>query len=121
MSIYDRSTWPDPRANPLVLLFERGDHWYSNTEILTALGYEPRRSLISQWPTLAEQLGEGETAVRNRGLLVIDDKRQPRTGGLERYFSRKALIIIAMRAQSANAAAFCNYIADAVAAPKSTP
>lgn len=35
--IYDRSKWPQPEANPLVLLLQRGDEWYSNKEINAAL------------------------------------------------------------------------------------
>lgn len=116
MSIYDRAAWPKRSHNPLIQLFESGSEWFSNTELLRALGYTSRKkSLISQWPTLAAQLGEDETCVAERGLMIPESRRQPRTGGLERYFSRKAIVLIAMRAQTINAAAFCDWIAEEAA------
>lgn len=117
MSIYDRSTWPAPAANPMVILFERGDAWYSNAEILAALGYPPKRSLISQWPTLLEQIGEDGTAIAARGWLAPGEGRQPQGGGQERLYSRKALVFIAMRAQTSIAASFCDYLAEDLASP----
>lgn len=112
-SIYDRSRWPTPASNPLIQLFERGDDWFSNSELLIALGYSTRKkSLIAQWPTLAEQLGDTETSVAERGLATPNAARQPRGGGVERYFSRKALVLIAMRAQTINAASFCDWLAE---------
>lgn len=117
MTIYDRSKWPAEDHNPLIILFESEADWFSNSEVLAALGYgDTKRSLISQWPTLAEQLGEGETAIAERGLMVADNRRQPRGGGLERYYSRKAVALIAMRAQTVNAAAFCDWLAAETAA-----
>lgn len=111
MSIYDRAAWPHPSANPLIVLFERGDEWVSNSELLAALGYvSHKKSLIAQWPSLAEQLG-ADTAVAERGLMIPDSSRQPRGGGVERYFNRKALVLIAMRAQTSTAAAFCDWLA----------
>lgn len=118
MSIYDRSTWPDHTENPLILLFENNQEWYTNAEIMAALGYtDQKRSLISQWPTLAEQIGEEHTGTISRGLMVPDADRQRRGGGTERYFTRKAFVLIAMRAQTVNAAAFCDYVAEDFAFP----
>ena len=111
MSIYDRDAWPDPSANPLITILEREGEWISNAELLVALGYSScKKSLIAQWPTLAEQLG-ADTIIAERGLAVPNAERQPRGGGRERYFSMKALVLIAMRAQTVNAVAFCDWIA----------
>lgn len=116
MSAYDRSAWPDAERNPLVQLLRREDEWFSNAEILEALGYGgTKRSLISQWPTLASQLGDDDTVVESRGVMFVDNKPQGRTGGLERKYSRKALVLIAMRAQTTNAAAFRDWVAARVA------
>ena len=118
MSIYDRSTWPAPRENPLIQLFEQDKEWYTNAEILEALGYgDTKRSLISSWPTLAAQIGDDHTAITTRGLLLGGADRHPRSGGVERCFTRKALILIAMRAQTVNAAAFCDWLAADFALP----
>lgn len=117
VTIYDRSKWPNANNNPLIMLFEREGDWFSNTELLAALGYSSaKKSLIAQWPTLAQQLGDGDTAIAERGLLLGDSRRQPRGGGVERYFSRKALVLIAMRAQTVNAAAFCDWLAEEMSA-----
>jgi hypothetical protein len=113
MGIYDRSKWPSPEANPLVLMLRRGDHWYSNAEILAALGVGTlNRSLVSQWPTLLDQIGANETTVQRRGWYEEAPTAQPRGGGQERYYSRKALVIIGMRAQTPNAAAFRDWLAE---------
>lgn len=113
MSIYDRSKWPSHEANPLVLMLKRGDQWYSNTEILAGLGYGgANRSLVSQWPTLLDQIGKTETTVEQLGWMSPAPQAQPRGGGQERFYSRKALVIIAMRAQTVNAAAFRDWLAE---------
>jgi len=118
MSIYDQSKWPNPEANPLVIMLERGDQWFSNTEINTALDPERRnknRSVIANWPTLAEQLRDGDTMIEGRTFREPTNDRQGRTGGVSRYFSQRALILIIMRAQTINAAACRDWIATAMA------
>lgn len=115
--IYDRSRWPEPAANPLIVLLERDAEWYTNKEVVAALGADgSRKSIFAQWPSLAQQLGDEHTAIISRGLLVPTAERQGRQGGQERCFSKKALIIIGMRAQTVNAAAFRDWIADGLAA-----
>lgn len=112
MSIYDRAAWPSPEANPIILLLTRGDAWFSNREILASLGYnDSKKSLVSQWPTLIEQIGEAETVIERLGWMTPANEPQPQGGGQERYFSAKAVAIIAMRAQTANAAAFRDWAA----------
>lgn len=117
MSIYDRSNWPRHDSNPLILMFDRGDDWYSSTEInacIDPIRATAKRSLISNWPTLGEQIGDTETVLRSRDWLTSSAQPQGRTGGLERYYSRKAVLLIAMRAQSVNAAAFRDWLAEMV-------
>ena len=116
--IYDRSAWPPPESNPLVQMFERGDDWYSNKELNTALqpGSErQRRSVVSNWPTLRNQLADEDSMVSDRHFSQSTVVPQGGTGGLSRYWSRKALIIIAMRAQTINAAAFRDWLAHRLA------
>ena len=114
MDIYDRRFWPSPAANPLVNLFERDSDWYSNKEIVAALGLSATRpkALISQWPTLIDQIGEDNTALAERGLMLPTSERGRRAGGLERYYTKKALVLIAMRAQTTTAAAFRDCLAE---------
>lgn len=117
MSIYDRSQWPAPASNPLILMFERGDEWYSSSEINACIDparADAKRSLISNWPTLRLQIGEEDTVLRGRDWILKSAAPQGRTGGLERYYSRKAVILIAMRAQSVNAAAFRDWLAEGI-------
>jgi prophage antirepressor-like protein len=115
MSIYDRKAWPSPENNPLVIMLERGEEWFSNAEIVAALGSPPGKSILAQWPTLAEQIGEDHTGIVARGFITPTTERRASHGGQERVFSKKALVIIAMRAQTANAAAFRDCVAERLA------
>lgn len=112
--IYDRSRWPAADCNPLVVMLERNDLWYTNTEMVRALGVESSRpkALISQWPTLLQQIGEDHTALVSRGWITPTGERGKQAGGQERCFSREALVVIGMRAQTPNAAAFRDWIAE---------
>ena len=114
MSIYDRSQWPAPEANPLVIMLNRGDEWFSNKELTAALGISGGRSILAQWPTLIDQIGEQETLVESRyGFLPRGDRGNH--GGLARYYSRKAVVLIAMRAQTPVAAAFRDWVGSRIA------
>ena len=111
--IHDRANWPSPVSNPLIILFERDADWFSNTEIVAALGWRKgrSRSIVGQWPTLLEQLDPNDTIVTSRYSSVSDGQKAPQAGGQERYFTKKALALIAMRAQTVNAAAWRDWLA----------
>jgi prophage antirepressor-like protein len=116
--IYDRSKWPPADQNPLVLLLERGDEWYTNRELVLALGLTPNRAMISTGnPTFIRALGEGDTAVVSRGGYVYSDAiRAAHSGrGNNRLFSRRALVLAAMRTNTVNAAAFRDWLATSIA------
>lgn len=116
--IYDRSQWPSPQSNPLVLLLQRGDELYSNQEIVSALGLTPDRALLSSVaPTFKQALADGDTAVTIRGMLVPTSglNRSHSGGGNKRMFSRRALVLAAMRTNTVNAAAFRDWIASEMA------
>lgn len=114
MDIYDRALWPSPDENPLIQLFLSGDDWISNQDINAAISLErasQKRSLISQWQTLASQIGVSETRLVGTAMAVSTRGAHSQTGGVTREFSRKALILIATRAQAVNAAAFLDWLA----------
>lgn len=120
MDIYDRSNWPSPDVNPLVLLLRRPDEWFTNMEIQAALAPEnadgPKtKSPMGQWPRLRELLREGDTMMASRHFMWKSPTPEKRTGGLERLFSRRALVLIAFRAQTVNALAFRDWVADQIA------
>lgn len=116
--IYDRSKWPSPEANPLVLLLQRGDEWYSNKDIAVALGLTERRALLSEVaPHFGRSLVDEDTALILHGLIVpTKGVRAANSGrGKTRLFSRRALVLAGMRTNTVNAAAFRDWLASRVA------
>ena len=118
MNIHDRSNWPRPGSNPLVLMLQRGDDWYSNKEINVALdgNRAPSRSPLASWPKLREMLEDGDTVLDGRFFASFELAPRQNTGGTARYFSRKAFVLICLRAQSVNAAAFRDWLSGQIAA-----
>lgn len=117
MSIYDRSRWPSPQSNPLVIMLLRGDAWYSNSEINAAISPGVKglaRCFLADWPTLADELGPDQSLIESRSFGKLTNERQGQVGGVERFYSRKALIHIAMRARTPVAAAFRDWLAGQV-------
>lgn len=113
--IYDRSSWPSPADNPLVQMLERDEAWYSNEEIVTALGLTKGRALISNGTIFKRQLAQGDTAMVSRGWTIPTESINRSHGGQRRVFSRRALVLAAMRTDTRNAAAFRDWIATRVA------
>lgn len=117
MDIYDRTNWPSPDANPLVILLRRGDEWYSNVEVVAALGLSKGRALLSNQQALAfgKVIREDDSATVSRDFLTTGKDVQPSNqGGTMRVFNRRALILAAMSARTVNAAAFRDWLADQV-------
>lgn len=114
--IYDRSKWPSPEANPLVQLVMRGDEWYSNKEVNAAfdVGRQGSKagSPMSNFKQVIRVIGPSATLLdsRSRGLKRLDGSAAQH-GGSARYYSRKALVLLAMRANTINAAAFRDWLA----------
>lgn len=111
MSVYDRSKWPLPEDNPLINLLRREADWIANGELAEALGIvntTGSKSVTGHWKDVVAQLGEGETMFRQGDGVAASRQRV-------RCFSKKALILIAMRARTRNAAAFRDWIATVVA------
>lgn len=118
--IYDRSKWPSPEANPLVQLLLRGDDWYTNREINAALkpsrAGKPNGAPMADLAQTMRIIGEGHTVLRTPNGGVIATKANAAThGGTERLYSREALVMLAMRAKTINAAAFRAWLASRVA------
>jgi hypothetical protein len=118
--IYDRSKWPQPEANPLVVLLQRGDEWYSNKEINAALslcraGKKPGIPM-ADIKRVMRIIGESESIVSSPGQVFQTSQiAANRTGGVERFYSRKALVLLCLRANTANAAAFRDWLASRTA------
>jgi|GEM_PF-1408568 len=116
IDIYDRSKWPPPEANPLVQLVMRGDEWYSNKEVNAALDAEREGSKaglpMANLKQVIRVIGETETVIESRSFGVIQSSKAAfKSGGSARYYSRKALVLLAMRANTINAAAFRDWLA----------
>ena len=110
--IYDRSRWPSPESNPLVILLQRGDEWYSNKEIVAALGLAPKRALISTTADkFSRELGPDDTALSGKWGIIPSGKVNAANSGSLRVFSRRALVLAAMRTNTVNAAAFRDWLA----------
>lgn len=117
--IYDRSKWPTPEANPLVQLLLLGDDWYTNKEINLALDPErpekPRGAPMADLKQTMKVIGEDHSAIRTaRGTWRITAAPAHAHGGTERVYSREALILIGMRANTVNAAAFRAWLSSRV-------
>jgi len=107
----NRSLWPLVHENPLIALLFGEDEWIDNQMI--ALALDPtttavRPSLLAYWPTLNAELG-AETAFRKEGRILSDGHKGGR--GIRRVYTKKALILIAMRARTHNADAFRDWLA----------
>ncbi|WP_296717799.1 hypothetical protein [Erythrobacter sp.] len=114
--IYDRSLWPTPESNPIVILLKRGDDWYSNKEIVAALGLSPNRALLSNSAArFSREILPEDTAVAGRRGLVGTSRISAAHGGSERLFSRRGLVLAAMRTDTVNAAAFRDWLASEAA------
>ncbi|HBJ85110.1 MAG TPA: hypothetical protein DDZ88_14815 [Verrucomicrobiales bacterium] len=111
MDIYDRSAWPPPEANPLVQLFLRGDEWYSNEEIVNALGLAPKRALLSNETVFGHMIDDADTALESRGRLYPGKSISRAHGGQRRMFNRRAFLLAAMRASTTRAAGFRFWLA----------
>jgi prophage antirepressor-like protein len=109
--IYDRSKWPTPEANPLVQLLLRPGDWVTNNELATALelvNTTRSKSVVGHYRSLVDEIGPENTKLERGGKLV-------KHGHLVRYFTKKALVRIAMRSQTKNAEAFRDWVATRVA------
>ncbi len=115
MDIYDRSGWPPPDDNPLIALLGRGDEWYDNEEVVAALGLTAKRALLSQGTIFGKQIGDGDTALMARDWIVPGKQVSRANAGRTRVFSRRAVVLAAMRTNTVNAAAFRDWIATMVA------
>lgn len=119
--IYDRSKWPPPEANPLVLLVLRGDQWFTNKEINAALDPgradgKPRGAPMANLKQTMKVIGEGHSAIwTSRQAWMLTNAPAVNHGGVERVYTLEALILLAMRANTVNAAAFRAWLANKVA------
>lgn len=115
MDIYDRALWPSPDSNPLVRLILSADQWFSNEELVKAIGLSPKRALLSTGTAFGRQIADDDAAIVSRDYLVPGKKVTRANGGTMRVFNRRALILAAMRAETINAAAFRDWMASRLA------
>lgn len=118
--IYDRSKWPTPEANPLVQLLLRGDEWYTNREINAAFdparADKPNGAPMANLAQVMRVIGDGHSMLRRPfGQMMVTKANARAHGGTERFYSREALIMLGMRANTINAAAFRAWLASRVA------
>lgn len=115
MDIYDRAAWPKPESNPLVQLLLSGDEWFTNEQIVTALGLSRNRALLSEGTIFKRQIDDGDAGTVSRGWLTPGKKVTRSNGGTMRVFNRRALVIAAMRTDTLHAAAFRDWMATKLA------
>lgn len=116
--IYDRATWPPPESNPLVLMLRREEEWYTSREVNVALQpgrVKPKGSPMASINQVLRIIGEDESIISSRLGQTTTTGSVRSVGGHERFFSRKAVVLIAMRASTSNAAAFRDWLATYVA------
>lgn len=114
--IHDRSRWPEPQSNPILLLLLRGDEWYSNREVVAALGLSPKRALLSHSAArFSREITPEDTAVSGRLGVIQTSTISPAHAGTQRLFSRRAIVLAAIRTDTANAAAFRDWLATQIA------
>lgn len=112
--IYDRSTWPPPEENPLVLLLRTDAQWFSNEQVVAALDLTPGRALLSSGTIFRKQIRDDDAAIESRGYLIPGNTVNRSNGGALRVFSRRAVVIAGMRTETVNAAAFRDWLADQI-------
>lgn len=94
-------------AKPLLDLLYGDQEWLINREVVEALGFVDRsgnHSLAGHWGNIDEILG-AETR-------MIEPGGRSKQGKLLRAYSKKAVVLLAMRSRTANAAAFRDWLAD---------
>lgn len=114
MSIYDRTQWPKPEENPLILMIHRDDEWFSNEEVVAALGLSEGRALLSNQTAFVQALTDDDTGIVGRDWLTPTRNVSRAHGGAMRVFNRRAVVLVAMRTNTINAAAFRDWMADQI-------
>lgn len=107
MKHMNRALWPSPQENPIVALVLGDREWISNREVADAIGLGNAKGNVSvqaHFPGLIEDL-TGDTRLMPTPGEPWQKPRQFRA------FNKRAIIHIAMRARTANSAAFRDWIA----------
>lgn len=115
MSIYDRTQWPEPQANQIIRLLESGREWFTNEEVVAALGLSAGRALLSNGTSFAKTLRKDDAAIESRGWMTPTTSISRSNGGTVRLFSRRAVVLAGMRSETVAAAAFRDWLASRVA------
>lgn len=95
-------------AEPILALLRGADDWLLNRDILPALGLTSKRgnhSITGHWRGNIDDIFGTETR-------MIEPVGYSKQGRLLRAYSKKALVIMALRARTPNAAAFKLWLAD---------
>lgn len=106
MDIYDRAGWPPPEQNPILGLLRRPDEWFPNSEVVDAFkdpGMVRNQMPVGPTTEALEMLGS-ETRLEQRGSKTW-----------RRYYTKKAIVLMAMRARTRNARAFRDWLAERMA------
>ena len=117
--IYDRSKWPPPDLNPLVNLIRQNEEYYSNYQVNVALdparADQRSRAPLSSWPNLQRMLDTDDTIVAVAGTFYQSPAPLRANQGAQRWWSRRAVIEIALQARTINAVAFRHWLTSMVA------
>jgi prophage antirepressor-like protein len=94
-------------AEPILALLRGKEEWLVNRDIVDALGFANTRgnhSLSGHWGDIESILG-AETK-------MIEPGGRSRQGKLLRAYSKKAVVLVTLRARTPNAAAFRLWLAE---------
>lgn len=115
MNIYDRANWPKDDENPLIALLSTDEEWFDGQRLVLCLGLTKKRSMLAGNTVFARQLDDTDTAIEARGWITPTKRVSSAHGGQKRVFSRRAVILAAMRTNTVNAAAFRDWLATRMA------
>ncbi|MGB7418605.1 MAG: hypothetical protein WA918_05450, partial [Erythrobacter sp.] len=71
MDIYDRSRWPLPETNPILALLDSERDWFTNRQVVVALGLVPTRALLSTNAAFKRQLNDDDTGFERGGRIYL--------------------------------------------------
>lgn len=98
----------DGSAEPILALLRRGEEWTTNKELADAIGFVSARgnkSVVGHWKENIDDLfPENETKLVQPGSDRFGSRREVRV------FSKAGVIRAALRARTANARAFQDWI-----------
>lgn len=106
MSIYDRSKWPPPEENPILVLLRRDQEWFENRDVVEA--FKDEGQVTNQMP-----VGPTTLYLETLGIETKVDMCGKRVW--RRWYTKKGIVLMAMRARTLKAQAFRDWMAAQIA------